>query len=281
MGANSAIRKVAKAILYPVANETSYAYFQAASKAWDIKRGSWSEPELDLLVPGILPGETALDLGANYGVYAYHMSIAAGAAGHVYSFEPIPFTFKSLKIVSKLLGFTKNVVLIDKGCGDANETVEFAVPTQASGAFAAGQAHIGDRDDDRDGKEDQVKWTGTKPVKAEIVRLDDFLPDLDNVSFIKADIEGAELFAFRGAARLITRFLPTVICEINPWFLKGYGIELGELTGFFFDIGYKLYFYNNDDGKRSLVEVDERDVVEDNYVFIHPSRSERFKGMMN
>lgn len=280
MGANSAIRKVAKAILYPVANETSYAYFQAASKAWDIKRGSWSEPELDLLVCGIQLGESVLDLGANYGVYAYHMSKAVGRDGHVYSFEPIPFTFRSLEIVAKLLGFTKNVDLIAKGCGDKNETVEFAVPTQASGAFAAGQAHIGDRNDDRDGKEDQVKWDSTQRVNAEIVRLDDFLPDIENLSLIKADIEGAELFAFRGASELISTNLPSVICEINPWFLKGYDIELSELTDFFFDLGYDIYFYGNKSGGYSLEQVKIEDIVEDNYVFIHPSKLSRFSHLL-
>jgi hypothetical protein len=52
LGANSAVRKAAKTILYPLTNEKTYKYVQAASKAWDIKSGGWSEPELDLVEIG-------------------------------------------------------------------------------------------------------------------------------------------------------------------------------------------------------------------------------------
>ena len=145
MGANSAVRKLAKTLLYPLTNEKTYKYFQAASKALDIKRGNWSEPELELVKIGLRTGETALDIGANFGVYAHFMSKAVGKTGKVYSFEPVPFTFATLKIVAKLLGFSHNTELIEKGCSDENGTITFSVPVQKSGAFAAGQAYIGER----------------------------------------------------------------------------------------------------------------------------------------
>ena len=102
MGANSVVRKLAKTLLYPLTNDKTYKYVQAASKALDIKKGNWSEPELDLLKIGLRPGETALDIGANFGIYAHYMSKAVGKNGKVYSFEPVPFTFQTLKIVGKI-----------------------------------------------------------------------------------------------------------------------------------------------------------------------------------
>lgn len=281
LGANSAARRLAKKLLYPLANETSYAYFQAASKAWDIHKGTWTEPELDLLPMGLKPGETAIDLGANFGIYAYFMGKAVGPNGRVFAFEPIPFTFRSLEIVGKLLRFERSVELIEKGCGNEQTTIEFSVPVQGSGALAAGQAYIGSRDDDRDGKEQQVRWDGTRSINAEIIRLDDYLENVQDLSLIKADIEGAELFAFKGAEKLISKFLPTVICEINPWFLDGFGVRLEELTGFFYDLGYKLYSYRVDSGLRCLVRVNDLDVVEDNYVFLHPNFESRFSDLLN
>lgn len=281
MGANSALRKAAKTLLYPVTNERTYKYVQAVSKALDIRRGNWSEPELDLLKIGLKDGETALDIGANYGIYAYHMSRAVGKSGKVYSFEPVPFTFETLKIVARILGFANNVELVEKGCSDENGTIKFSVPVQQSGAYSAGQAYIGERDDDREGKETQIRWVNTKEVEAQVVRLDDFLPETENIPFVKADIEGAELLCFRGAEKLFTKHLPTTVCEINPWFLEGFGIQLDELTDFFFDKGYELYFYDNNNGRKQLRKVSVRDVVEDNYVFLHPSRSERYSHLLN
>ncbi|HMS42759.1 MAG TPA: FkbM family methyltransferase, partial [Pyrinomonadaceae bacterium] len=220
-------------------------------------------------------------IGANYGIYAYYMSKAVGKTGKVYSFEPVPFTFETLKIVAKFLGFSHNVELVKKGCSDENGTINFSVPVQESGAFAAGQAYIGKRNDDHEGKEQQVKWQGTREVEAEIVRLDDFLPEIADLPMIKADIEGAELLCFRGAEKLISKHLPTVICEINPWFLQGFGIRLEELTDFFIEKGYKIYFYTNKNGEKHLREVEVKYVVEDNYVFLHPSRAEKFAALLN
>lgn len=279
MGANSAARRLVKKALYPVLNEHTYQYVQAASKAWDIRSGKWTEPELDLVAPAVRPGETALDVGANYGLYSYHLSRALGGRGRVYAFEPVPFTFRTLKTVARLLRF-RGVELVQKGCSERAGRITFTVPVQASGAVAAGQAYIGGRDDDREGREEQVRWQGTRDVVCEVVALDEFLPDVENLSLFKCDIEGAELFAFRGAERMISRHLPTVICEINPWFLEGFGVELKDLLSFFSGKGYGLYHYRNDEGRGRLREVAPAEVREDNYVFIHPSRRERFAAML-
>ena len=279
MPANSALRRITKKVLHGFLGDSSYKYFQAVSKAMDIRHRSWSEPELDLIPFAVRPGETALDLGANFGLYSYHLSRALGASGRVYAFEPVPFTFATLRLVSRILRF-RNVKLFEKGCSEEAGRISFEVPVQASGAFAAGQAYIGGRRDDREGKETQVRWADTKEVVCEVVSLDDFLPELDELSLIKCDIEGAELFAFRGAKKLIGKHLPTVICEINPWFLEGFGVQLEELTGFFLGQGYGLYFYRVDNGRGVLHPVKVADVVEDNYVFIHPRRLERFASLL-
>lgn len=279
MPANSAVRRVAKGVLHTFLGDSSYKYFQAFSKAMDIRNGSWSEPELDLIPVAVRPGETALDLGANFGLYSYHLSRALGDSGRIYAFEPVPFTYDTLRLVAKILRF-KNVSLIAKGCSEQAGRVSFEVPVQASGAFAAGQAYIAGRRDNRAGKETQVRWSGTKQVSCEVISLDTFLPEIEDLSLIKCDIEGAELFAFRGAKEMIGKHLPTVICEINPWFLEGFGVRLDELTSFFSGRGYGLYRYSfaKRQGKLSLVE--EADIVEDNYVFIHPQRLSRFASML-
>ena len=277
MGANSAARRLVKTALYPVLNEHTYLYIQGLAKAWDIRSGKWSEPELDLLPLAVRAGETALDVGANFGLYSHHLSRLGGV--RVYAFEPVPFTFRTLRLVARLLRF-RDVELVEKGCSDRAGRITFTVPVQASGAVAAGQAYIGGRDDTREGREGQVRWAGTRDVTAEVVALDDFLPAGEPVTLFKCDIEGAELLCFRGAERAIGEHLPTVICEINPWFLEGFGIGLGELLGFFEARGYGLYHYRNDGGRGRLREVAADEVVEDNYVFIHPSRLGRFEGLL-
>ena len=279
MPANSALRRVTKKVLHGFLGDSSYKYFQAISKAKDIRNGSWSEPELDLIPFAVQPGETALDLGANFGLYCYHLAKVLGRSGRIYAFEPVPFTFETLRLVAKLLGF-RNVTLFEKGCAEEAGRISFEVPVQTSGAFAAGQAYIGGRRDDREGKEQQVRWGGTRQVVCEVVKLDDFLPEVESLSLIKCDIEGAELLAFRGAKKMIAKHLPSVICEINPWFLEGFGIRLDELLAFFSEQDYRLYHYGIEAGLGRLKPVEADEVAEDNYIFIHPNRLERFASLL-
>jgi methyltransferase, FkbM family len=277
VAADSFLRRTIKAGLHPLLNERTYSYLQGVAKAIDIRNGKWYEPEIDLISLAVQRGDAALDIGANYGVYTYHLSRAVGPSGHVYSFEPVPFTHRTLMFVTRLLRL-RNVTIVPKGCSDAGGQVEFAVPIQQSGALSAGQAHIGRRNDDRSGHESQVRWSRSARVQCEVVALDQYLPALKSLSLIKCDIEGAELLAFRGAARTIETHRPSVICEINPWFLDGFGIRLEDLSAFFADRGYRLYRYTPERRLREILSLNE--VVEDNYVFLHVDRLPSFAALL-
>ena len=276
MGANSRLRRIAKRILRPLAGDFVYSRLQSLAMAWDIRRGTWTEPELNLLPHAVRAGETALDIGANFGVYCFHLSRAVGPKGKVFAFEPIPFTFSVLSGVRRLLNL-RNVQLFPYGCGNSPGTVVFSVPLQESGGISAGQAHIGTRNDDHAGREKQVRWNSTREITATVIRLDDFLTgfQLGELTLIKCDTEGAEFMVFEGASALLDKFLPTVILEINPWFLEGFGVSLSELLGLFQRRGYEMFSFKEGAAGR-LKPVTPDEVVEDNYVFIHPRHKGRF-----
>jgi FkbM family methyltransferase len=258
-------------------NETTYGVLQAAAGAWDVRSGSWSEHEIPLLPRIVDQGDVAIDLGGNYAQYAYHLSRLVGPTGHVYSFEPVPFTARTFRRIAWLLRL-KNVTLTEAGAGDTPGRVLFTVPVQAGGASAAGQAHVRGRNDERPGKERHHRYSATREVECEIVRVDDIVPASAEVAFIKADVEGAELPAFRGAQQTIDRCRPIVLCEINAWFLKGFGVEIAELTSFFAARGYQAYRY--DEHARRIVPAKFSDETEDNFLFVHPARTARLGSLI-
>lgn len=269
------IRRLAKKILAPLRSTPFYSQVQAWSMARDIVSGRFREPELVLLPAAVKPGETVLDVGANFGLYSYHLSKQVGPGGKVISFEPVPFTVATLRRVIRRLG-AKNVDIRAVGVGDKPGTLTFTVPLQRSGQLMAGQAHIATRNDDHGDIEGQVRWEKTTQIHCPVIVLDDELKDLKSLSFIKIDIEGAEVFAFRGARRLIEQFHPTILIEINPWFLDGFQLTMDDLTGPFRDLGYKVYRYDPVRGKLDHV-ADESTIVEYNYLFIHPGFEDRFR----
>lgn len=279
MPADSQFRRLVKRILQPLLPEFAYVALQAPVIASDIVTGAWNEPETDLVSLALRPGETAVDVGANFGMFTWHLSKAVGPEGKVFAFEPLPFTAKVFSSVTRRLALT-NVTFFNRGCSDRPGRVSLTVPLQPSGGYATGLAHVAGRADDRPGKETQVRWEATRDVSVELVTLDDCLSSVRGVALIKCDIEGAEPLAFRGAKRMIAESHPTVICEINPWYLEGFGLSLDDLLGPFKALGYQFYRYGGEPGACRLTRVADAEIVEDNYIFIHPSRLERFRPIL-
>jgi FkbM family methyltransferase len=275
MAANSLARRIVKRLLSRYVSESYYKYGQSIVMAWDIRRGILSEPEVDLIPVAVSKGDTVLDIGANYGLYTYHLSQAVGDSGCVYAFEPIPYTSGALRLVTKLLHL-KNVHIVPKGCSDRTEMTAFVAPQQEGGSITAGLAHLASRKGDPAGRGGGI---ANQPIWCEVVALDEFLPPMRELSFIKCDIEGAELFAFRGGQMTISRHHPTVLCEINRDFLQGFDIRLEELVSFFLDQGYRLFRY--DAGARQLFGTGTlHDVADGNYLLIHDLRSHRFASLL-
>lgn len=254
-----------------------YMRLQAASMAREISLGVHDEKETRLIPTLLRAGEAAVDIGSNYAMVAYHLSRAAGPLGKVYAFEPVPFPYDVSRMIAGRLGLN-NVDFRRKGCGDSNGKMSFRVPLQAGGAPSAGQSHFARRDNDLPGRERHFKFESWETIDCEVVRLDDVLPPDANISFLKADIEGAELMAFRGAERLIDRCHPTVLSEINRFFLRGFGIEIEELLGFFLAKGYRVYRLDEKPLLR-LVEIEADEIDEINVLFIHPDRLGRLDGV--
>ncbi|MDQ4144425.1 MAG: FkbM family methyltransferase [Actinomycetota bacterium] len=243
--------------------------------AWDIRRGKWTEPELAVIPWALKPGEAAVDVGANFGLWTYHLCRAVEPDGHVFAFEPIPWTYSTLRKVAWLLRF-RNAELYRLGCSDREGVAEFATPTQESGAVAAGLAYLRDARGNW-GKENDLAhpamWT-------KVVAIDDVVPIGAPVALIKCDIEGAELFALQGAAGLISRCVPTVVCEMAPGLLGRYGVAVDDVMEFFYDKGYSMYHYESPRRGRLRRVTSTIGIEWMNFVFLHESREERFAGVL-
>lgn len=164
--------------------------------------------EKDLLITRMLVrgGETAIDIGANVGIYTKILSEQVGQKGHVYSIEPVPPTFSLLSHCAKKLGLS-NVILLNIGISDSNRSVSMVVPAYEQGGENFHRAHI-------------VGGAGLAEAKStfnvSVKTLDSVLEDnRDAVTFIKCDVEGHELPVINGARRTIERTSPAILIEIS------------------------------------------------------------------
>ncbi len=273
----SPVRRILKPLLFRLLGRRGYFHMQVHAKARDIREKLVEEKEMALLPRLVEAGDQVLDIGANFAYYSTRLSALVGGAGKVVAFEPIPFTHDVCAALLKKLGAT-NVVLFQKGVGARDEQVKFSVPLQDFGAMSAGQAHMAMRNNDLDGKEDYYSFARSEEFMCHVVALDDFLAlDERPLSFVKIDIEGAEYYALLGMRRLLEARRPVVLIEIQPFFLKGFGVEEAVLVGLVDQLGYDLYLYDKGSGRlRRHADA----LIDSNYLMIPRDRTAQFEDIL-
>jgi len=137
-------------------------------------------------------GEVVIDAGANIGYYTVMLSKLVGETGKVYSFEPSKKCFRLLK---KNVEVNKcdNVVLVNKALSNHNGETSFYIHCDDHGSSS-------------------IKCTsGCKEVKVKCIKLDDYIPQEEQISLMKMDIEEAEVVALEGAEDTLKRCDKVVI----------------------------------------------------------------------
>ena len=175
--------------------------------------------------PLIKPGDTVIDVGAHAGRHTAVFRDLVGGSGTVLAFEPLP----DIAQVLRSRGLDDCVQVFECDLSDFSGRTSFV--------HARGSP-----------EESGLKpRTYTDPAAAdpatidvEVRRLDEFLPSIDKLSFIKLDIEGAELSCLRGAQEVIGRFRPTISVEYGATAYGAYGETERSLFDFAELIDYRI-----------------------------------------
>lgn len=179
----------------------------------------WFEPELAFLRGWLAPGMTAIDVGANHGVFALTMARLVGADGRVLAFEPglEPQGLLERSIARNGLA---NLDLVRAAVGDmcGQASLYDGNGSSEAASLAAGNGRPGR----------QVRVT---TLDAEWERLG--CPPVD---FLKIDVEGFEAQVIAGAGRLLRNASPLVMFEIS-----GQRDRLAELAPRLDALGYAIY----------------------------------------
>lgn len=143
--------------------------------------------DVDKVLPYVQRRGIAIDGGAHVGLWS------ARLAKHfqwVFAFEPIPENFACLQ-----RNVPSNVVTVNAALGDSEQLVSFTIEKYS----VSHHIHRGE--------------TGKQLITTAMTTIDDF--ELDDVGFLKLDVEGCELAALQGAARTIARCRPLLHIEVK------------------------------------------------------------------
>jgi FkbM family methyltransferase len=204
----------------PLAIEPSFASVVTSVL---LAEGDWFEAELDLWRQFLQPGMTAIDVGANVGVYTISAARAVGPQGRVVAVEP----------------FSQCVALLETTC--RHHGLDWVTVCRA----AAGDRHNRVKLGLRTASETNALLTDAGNQAYEAVPalpLDSLVADLglEEVSALKIDAEGQELAVLMGARGLIERFHPLIIYEYQSG-QHGHNDSVGA---FLREWGYGLHAFH-------------------------------------
>lgn len=186
------------------------------------------EPELLLLRDFIKQGNIVFDVGANTGEYTYVLERLAGAR-HVHSFEPIARLFKELE------SLFPNVNLHRIALSDKDEITQFKIPIIDGSKF------------ETRGKLDidyfEPGELSSELIEVECKTLDVFVKEnnIEQLDFIKIDVEGHELKVLYGADNSIKRFRPIMLIEIEQ---RHHDFTINKIFNHIESLNYKIQFYD-------------------------------------
>lgn len=167
------------------------------------------EPEMTIINDLVKAGDSVLDIGANFGAYTKLFSNLVGEKGQVFSFEPIPEVNCYLR-TNLSSGNIHNVVVHDFALSDSSGKASFSIPKFNHSGYNFYEGHLTDGDGD---------------ITVEVQRLDD-LGIARKISFVKCDVEGAELLVLKGGVDFIAQHRPVFMLEINSDITTPKAIEL-------------------------------------------------------
>lgn len=167
-------------------------------------------------------GDKVIDIGANLGYYTCPLADLVGEDGRVYAVEPVPVIFSVLK---RNVGKRRNVELLNYALGEECRTIEMANDSVASaGYFGTGRNFVSEGELSKDA----VRFT------AQMQRGSELFGAMEQIDFIKCDIEGYERVVLPELRPLIEKFHPTVLVETD-------GESRQQMIRMFSELGYSAY----------------------------------------
>lgn len=172
---------------------------------------------------------TIFDVGANFGVFAIYFARIEPEA-RIFAFEPNPRTAKALR-ENLARNNVENVTVIEAAISDFDGHLEFS--DTADPATNKILQHEG----------------GGLSVNARSLRSVCEEYAIDRIDFIKIDVEGAEVSVLEGGRSLFEEGrVASGVIEICPGNLEQFGRSISDLTGFFAELGVKLFLLGEKPG---------------------------------
>jgi FkbM family methyltransferase len=223
-----------KPLVIAVNSRSSVSFHPTGQIAKALWGNDFEVPERDFVAHFVRPGMTALNVGANTGLYCILLSGLVGATGHVYAFEPSTENCNRLR---------QNLTL--NSCD--NVTVVQAALTDFCGTGSLRNDPSDSRLDAHRFLDRNLSAAATDGEFVPCMTCDRYWYEVNNgspapVDFMLMDVEGAELDVLRGARKTIEASPElTIHAECTQ--------RLDDLGALMKDLGFTCYIWDDSNHK--------------------------------
>jgi FkbM family methyltransferase len=228
-----------KTLLMATLGESLTAWIQGVRFVHLRRTSPLSDPEAGLIPRFTKRGDVTIDVGANGADWTRALHLSVGDDGCVFAFEADPYYARATRHAIRLMRM-RGVRLFEFGLSDRPEEMPLRI-LDAAKQRVSGLGYI-----------DRNAGPGGGGVALVRLRTLDSLipehPELLRTSLFKCDVEGYELFVFRGAGRVLSEARPVVILEVGNFGQQGYSAR--EIHDFFKERRYEVFAMA---GKEELV----------------------------
>ena len=184
----------------------------------------------DALYELIQEGMTVLDIGAHIGETLLNFA-KRNQTGQVYGFEPNKESYDQAVYNISLNNF-ENIGLHQIAFSDQREELVFNLPKNNNTASIS------------------MRKNGRPNLpKIQAITLDQFIDQqqINQVDFIKIDVEGFEMDILKGGEDILRKHKPQLFIEINHYNLSKYNATAKELYTFLSNMGYEIFLAETGD----------------------------------
>lgn len=200
--------------------------FNAGAYNLDTALGIYEMPVQETLSQYLKPGDIFYDIGANVGFFTIVAAKLVGSSGKVYAFEPEAENVATLRHNAQINRFT-HVSAIAKAVSRTTGQAEFLLANYCGGHTLA---TVGSRADARD------------VISIDVVSIDDAIGqnEIDPPTFVKIDVEGAEIDVLYGMTQTIKEYQPIILYEVDDRNKENLLSKQEEIAAFLRERGYAI-----------------------------------------
>jgi len=195
----------------------------------------WEDPFWGLVhrQPALFQNGNILDIGANIGYTSCLFAGALKPGFKVYSFEPDQANFHMLSEVVRRKKLSERVIPMNTAVGSSDGRIE----------LWHNEKHSGDHRVVTDHFKNALPASG-QVFSAALVSVDSFVKTnhLQDISFIKIDVQGYELAVCEGMTQTLAKFPGlSICCEYAPESLVELGFDPIQLLNYFRTNGFQVH----------------------------------------